>query len=615
MADIIGKILVKRYRVDSFIGRGGMAEVYKVWDQQRAVYLAMKLLREDIAEDKIFLRRFTREAQTLAKLQHPHIVRFYGLEQDDDLAFMLMEYVEGTTLRKEIFRAREPIKAARVLEVMRPVCSALHFAHTMDMVHCDLKPGNVMIHTGGNVLVTDFGIARMTDAATATMVGLGTPAYMAPEQARGADPTPQTDIYALGIVLYEMLTGGERPFTGERATTTGSTSEKVRWEQMHLQPPSPCKWNPDITSELETVVLRCLAKEQEKRFSSALDLLNALLSVFGESAGEVKVPTGSFETPGQAEQPSAENPAVVSEPHQPGSTVQTTVAATNRNLIPWLVVGGLGIIAILGWVITTLGQPSSLEVTQTALVVQQTQSSVAYAVNPTKTIVPIKTKLSTSTETATPTQTRTYTQSPTFTLTQTPTLSQSSTVIISITPSPIPEGLSIIPDVVGLDFYTAGLRLQDSGFVVIKESEYRPDVTRNLVFKQEPAAGTWLKQEKEVTIFIAEDSMLMYTLTIDSEIEWEWHRGKYMYFTNLPAHTWCQASLVYDPQTLSGQPNVEIYFYEPDAPRDSRNPLATLDSILSRSEFETTIAGEYQIDIRSIRNVEVTLMIYCKPEN
>jgi serine/threonine protein kinase len=277
MTNLIGQTFLERYRVEEFIGRGGMAEVYKVWDSTRSVHLAMKLLREDIAEDKVFLRRFKREARTLSNLQHPNIVRFYGLEQDNDLAFMLMDYVEGTTLRKEIFRAKRPFPPERVLEIMRPVCSALHYAHQMGMVHCDAKPGNIMIESSGRVLVTDFGIARMTDAATATMVGIGTPAYMAPEQVQGENPSPRTDIYALGVLLFEMLTGGERPFTGELADTTGSTGEKVRWEKIHLEPPSPRKWNAEISAELESIVLRCLAKDPAERYSNTIELLNALI--------------------------------------------------------------------------------------------------------------------------------------------------------------------------------------------------------------------------------------------------------------------------------------------------------------------------------------------------
>jgi serine/threonine protein kinase len=278
MSELTGRILLDRYQVREFLGRGGMAEVYKVWDAHRSTDLAMKILHEDLAFDRVFMRRFQREADTLAQLQHPNIVRFYGLEQDGPLAFMLLDFVDGDNLKRLIFDTGGSLPSNQILIIMRSVCSALQFAHGEGMVHCDIKPGNIMIHRNGTVLVADFGIARMTDAATTTMVGMGTPAYMAPEQVGGLDPTPQTDIYALGIVLFEMLTGGERPFTGEHAQTTGSTSEKVRWEHLHLQAPSPRFYNPGISPDLEAVVLKCLAKEPSERYTSATALFEALES-------------------------------------------------------------------------------------------------------------------------------------------------------------------------------------------------------------------------------------------------------------------------------------------------------------------------------------------------
>ncbi|MDH5507655.1 MAG: protein kinase [Anaerolineae bacterium] len=300
MADLTGKILANRYRVDSSLGRGGMADVYKVWDQQRAVYLAMKLLREDLAEDKIFLRRFKREAQTLSRLQHPNIVRFYGLEQDGHSAFMIIEFIEGHALRREIFNAGEQMSFKRVLDISQATCTALHYAHAQGMVHCDIKPGNILVDKSGRVLITDFGISRMTEAATSTMVGIGTPAYMSPEQVRGEDPQPTTDIYSFGVLLYEMITGGERPFTGESENSTGSNSERVRWEHLNLDPPSPSKFNPAITPELEAVVMKCIEKEPKDRFPTALDLLNAINGALHPIIGGMdtlpleKLDTGSF---------------------------------------------------------------------------------------------------------------------------------------------------------------------------------------------------------------------------------------------------------------------------------------------------------------------------------
>jgi serine/threonine protein kinase len=276
MTNLVGKTLKNRYKIVESLGRGGMAEVYKVWDTQRGVPLAMKVLRDDLAEDIVFMLRFEREAHNLTKLQHPNIVRCYGLEREGRTAFMLMDYIEGGTLRSEIFDAHAPLALQRILAIMQPVCSALYYAHQMGMVHCDVKSANIMIHKNGTVYLTDFGIARGMDAGTSTMVGMGTPAYMAPELIKGQDPTAQTDIYALGIVLYEMLTGGERPFTGERATITGTTAEKVRWEHVQMPPKPMLKYNARVNAQLEGVVQRCLKKNAHDRYRNVLDLFSSL---------------------------------------------------------------------------------------------------------------------------------------------------------------------------------------------------------------------------------------------------------------------------------------------------------------------------------------------------
>ncbi len=276
MDSLLGKTLDNKYRIEEHIGRGGMAEVYRAYDLQRGVYLALKILREDLAEDIVFIRRFEREAKTLAVLQHPNIVRFYGFERSDGYVYMLMEYIEGKTLRKIISDRSVPMTESEVLEIINPVCKALNYAHQMGRVHCDVKSANILIQKDGHVYLSDFGIARGMDMATSTMVGIGTPAYMAPELIKGQDPTPQTDIYALGIMIYEMLTGGERPFTGERATITGTSAEKIRWEHLMLAPISPSQFNRDISSQMEYVILRCLSKDKNKRFPSTIALLDIL---------------------------------------------------------------------------------------------------------------------------------------------------------------------------------------------------------------------------------------------------------------------------------------------------------------------------------------------------
>lgn len=273
---LTGRVLAGRYRVEGFLGRGGMADVYKIWDEQRSAYLAMKVLHHELAEDLVLLRRFKREAVLLERLQHPNIVRFYGLEEADGLAFILMDYIDGLTLRKEIHLSKQGMRPERILQILRPVCAALHYAHQMGMVHCDIKPANIMIHRNSTVYLADFGIARFTEATTQTLPGAGTPAFMSPEQLLGQAALPASDVYALGVVLFEMITGGERPFTGEAAGNVGNTTQRIVWEKRHLPPPSPRKFHPQVSSELEQVVLRCLEREPHNRYASTIELLHAL---------------------------------------------------------------------------------------------------------------------------------------------------------------------------------------------------------------------------------------------------------------------------------------------------------------------------------------------------
>lgn len=269
MPELVGRTLLNRYRVDAFLGRGGMAEVYQTWDAHRSVYVALKVLNEDLAEDYVFLRRFAREAQALELLQHPHIVRFFGFEESRGLAFLVMEYIDGVTLRRQLRLLERPLTLPEALAVLEPVCSALHYAHMMGIYHCDVKPANIFIEQGGRVVLGDFGVARLTESATVTFSTPGTPAYMSPEQCLGEDLDARTDVYSLGITAYEML-ALDRPFKGETEETTGSRGERVRWEQIHSPPPRPRSINQSIPLAAEAAILRALEKEPRRRQRGAL---------------------------------------------------------------------------------------------------------------------------------------------------------------------------------------------------------------------------------------------------------------------------------------------------------------------------------------------------------
>jgi serine/threonine protein kinase len=280
MSILPGQVLLYRFRVDSYVGSGGMGSVFRVWDTQRNVPLAMKVLREDLAEAPGGLRQLQAEAKALQELAHPNIVPFYGLYQTSGGVFLLEDYVEGASLKEALRKqAGKPESPEETLLYFKPLCAALQYAHNRAIIHCDVKPGNILRDQRDQVYLADFGIARYLGSSARESSPVGTPAYMAPEQIRSDALTPQTDIYALGVVLYEMLTGGQLPFDGARAKVQGSLTDRIQWEHLHKQPVSPRRYNRSISHELERIIMRCLEKEPEKRYPNVLDLLNELSAV------------------------------------------------------------------------------------------------------------------------------------------------------------------------------------------------------------------------------------------------------------------------------------------------------------------------------------------------
>lgn len=290
MQDLIGKLLLNRFRVDRFVDTGGMSVVYKVWDIERNFPLAMKVLRLDLADDPSILKRFEREARALERLRHPHIVPSYGIHQSGDLVFLLEQFVDGPTL-KNILEQKEhkllPIEEAVIY--LKALGTALGYAHANGVVHCDVKPGNVMVDRGGNIFLADFGIARHADSTTTTMGVAGSPAYMAPEQIRGEAVSPATDVYALGIILFEMLSG-RRPFSGvgTGSSQSGQTAaERVRLEHLTAKVPDPRSFNPAVPEKLANVVMTALAKAPQQRFQSTTDFLEVVCTGVGIKSSDV----------------------------------------------------------------------------------------------------------------------------------------------------------------------------------------------------------------------------------------------------------------------------------------------------------------------------------------
>jgi len=270
-----GQVVAQRYKVINLIGEGSGGEVYKVWDSKRSTHLALKLLKPEWNSDPQLIASFLDEAQSLANLQHPNIVRFYELVTDEDLTFFVMDYVDGITLRQIIRSSSTPLPLDKILSIITPICRALHYAHQQKVIHCDVKPENILIDRNGLVYLTDFGIALHRGGDSNTLGIAGTPTYMAPEQINGSGISPQTDVYALGIVLYELFTL-VKPFQGNTSPSQGTTNDRIRWEQVHMFPVAPNKINPKVGKEANDLVLTCLNKNPNQRYSGTIELLEAL---------------------------------------------------------------------------------------------------------------------------------------------------------------------------------------------------------------------------------------------------------------------------------------------------------------------------------------------------
>ena len=249
-----------------------MADVYSAWDNLRSTQLAVKVLRRDLAGNPRFLDMFAKEADLLRKLEHPNVARLYEFESDGDIVFIVMDWVEGINLRQAIARRKTPYSLEEVSYILQPVTSALHYAHQNRVYHCDVKPANILLHDDGRVLLTDFGVARLA----AEEGGAGTPPYMAPEQFLGSEVDGRTDVYALGVTLFEMLTGGELPFKGTNPESVGTTAkERIAWEHANCPIPSPSTFNGAIPREIERVIITALAKQAADRYPTTVALREA----------------------------------------------------------------------------------------------------------------------------------------------------------------------------------------------------------------------------------------------------------------------------------------------------------------------------------------------------
>lgn len=266
-------VLNDRYQLQERLGAGGMAEVYKAHDLTLERTVALKILRKDFSNNPEFRRRFHQEAKAAANLSHPNIVTVHDFGIFADQIFIVMEYVPGTDL-KSLIKKHGKFNLAETLGLMVQACSGIGYAHRSGLVHCDIKPQNMLVTPDMRLKVVDFGIARALNSISAderSDVVWGSPQYFSPEQAAGNAPSPASDVYSLGVVLYEALTG--------RLPFNGTTAEELARLHREALPPSPRRLDPAIPAALEQVILKILSKEAAARYRSA-DQLGRVLSSF-----------------------------------------------------------------------------------------------------------------------------------------------------------------------------------------------------------------------------------------------------------------------------------------------------------------------------------------------
>jgi serine/threonine-protein kinase len=347
---LIDTLFDGRYRIERKLGAGGMADVYLAEDQELGRRVAIKILNSRHGNDDQFIERFRREAKNAAALNHPNIVSIYDRGEAEDTYYIAMEFLDGRTLKELIIgRGAAPINVA--IEYARQILSALRFAHRHGIVHRDIKPHNVLVDGEGRVKVTDFGIARAgTSQMTETGSIVGTAQYLSPEQAKGGEVDPRSDLYSLGVVLYELLTG-KTPFDGE-------TPVEIAMKHLSATPKPPSKLRPDVPRELDMVVMRALAKNPDERYQSADEMEGDLERVARGarvSATTADTATQVLRRPAAAAAAASATAATMIAPPPASAAPPPTVVEEeeeyaeggDRPLWPWLVAVGFVVAAVI----------------------------------------------------------------------------------------------------------------------------------------------------------------------------------------------------------------------------------------------------------------------------
>ncbi|WP_339063434.1 Stk1 family PASTA domain-containing Ser/Thr kinase [Tepidibacillus marianensis] len=488
---MVGKILGHRYQLLEKIGGGGMAEVYHAFDQLAKRDVAIKILRQEFVHEDDFIKRFQREAESISSLSHDNVVTIFDVGEEDDLYYIVMEYIEGHTL-KQLIQKEGKLTIERALDIARKIASALYHAHQNHIIHRDIKPQNILIGENGEVKVSDFGIARTMSSATITHTGsvLGSVHYLSPEQAKGGYTDEKTDIYSLGIVLYEMVTGN-LPFSGDSPITIALK---------HLQEGFiyPRDLNPEIPQSVENIILKSLEKDPTKRYPSTKEMLHDLeTSLDPQRINEPRISLQSIEDdedptliiPGFAEYAETEHLQTTFSPQ----SRKNKKKKIQKRLIPLIMIFlFISLMGVFGFQyinsklkVPEIDTPQLEGKTKEEAIKQLNQMNLQYGIVD-KTDPVVKEN---------------------YVIKQEPfyggkmKANQKITLYVSQGKEKVP-----MPDLMNKDQRQASLLLQQMGFKEPKlKEEYSENVPNGNVFKQDPAANDLIRpEETTVTLYISQ---------------------------------------------------------------------------------------------------------------
>jgi eukaryotic-like serine/threonine-protein kinase len=460
-----GTVVDERYTIKEKIGTGGMADVFLAHDNELDRDVAIKVLHDRFAQDREFVERFRREAQSAAGLQHPNVVSIFDRGEIDDTFFIAMEYVDGPQLKQLVKGGMSPPEA---IGYTRQILNAAKFAHRKGIVHRDLKPQNVLIDSDGRARVADFGIAHAgASDITGTGSVMGTAQYLSPEQAQGKETTPRSDIYSIGVILYEALTG-RVPFEGDSAVA-------VALKQVSEQPRRPSAIKPSVPPALDAVVMRALAKDPEARFTDADAFLRALDAAEKVPDGALPEDTAAF--------------AAVAPDGTPLDEEGEEVEQRRRPPWKWIIAAVLAMI-IAGLLAFFLTRPDTVTVPSV------TGEEVGVA-----------TTLLESQGFDVDIETRPNAAAPDTVTEQDPIegdeVDEGSTIVLTVSSGP---SIVDVPDVAGQPEGQARRTLEDAGLQVTTQFRFSETVPDSRAIGTEPAVGTQLQSGASVTLLISKGS-------------------------------------------------------------------------------------------------------------